>query len=207
MIHFKTERVIFAVLFIVLVLVAGLIATNIKENDLDINKGKTPEEIIEETFPELNTKGLQYSFEVVDDFLFVYMETVTGHCDFDFGYKTEHSNYYFKIPGFSFFSERYNFKQGATELSDDELLYYYIYQIDSKYVVEIADLFGKRDIDIYNNGDLIKPRGFEGTLNQYWTMVIADLNSTERYNVSCIYQGKEIHIINSEEIKSLYEVK
>lgn len=205
MINYRVERVIFIVLFIVLFLATGLITTNIKKNALDINKGKTPEEVIEEAFPELKAKGLQYRFEIVDDFLFVYMETVTGHCNFDFAYKTKNSNYYFKIPGFSFFSERYNFKQGVIELSENELLYYYIYQIDSKYIIEIADLFGKRDIKIYLNEKEIDNKELENVLNQYWTIVFTDLNQS--IEITCVYEGDETLVIDSKKIKSLYGVK
>jgi|AGTN01.3.fsa_nt_gi hypothetical protein len=203
MLNRKVEKAVFAIIFLVLYLIIGNISTNIKINNLEINKGKSPEQIIEEEYPDLKKSDLQYKYIINGDFLFVCMETKTGYCQLDFARRTRNSGYFFKVPGLSF-GPNYNIKYGTVNLGEDKLLNYYVYKIQSKYVIEIADLFGKRSIEVYNNQDKIGALSLDNALNQYWAVVLNDLDILQ--DITCIYGNNEIHIIDNEEVKLLYGV-
>jgi hypothetical protein len=203
MLNHNVEKAIFIVLFAALFWALGSVATGIKENVLGINQGKTPEQVIEEEYPELEEKGLQYRYVTEDDFLFVCYELETGYCQFNFAYRTDNSGYFFQVPGLAF-GPNFAVKPLSLELNQNELLYYSVYKVRGNYFVEVADLFGKRDIQVLQNGEPMEALTFDNTANQYWAVNAGDLDTP--IAVSGRYKGKEFSIINTDEIIALYGV-
>lgn len=204
MLNKNLEKFIFIVIFIIFFLITGIFATQIKINDLEINKGKTPEQVIEETYPEIVEKGLEYKYVIINDFLFVCIESETRYCEMQFAYKTSNSGYIFNVPGISVNSHLFHRKHGTIQVAEKEWLHYLIYRVQSKYIIIITDVFGKSKIQIYDNRVPAEILTFDNALDQYWAIVITDLEVP--HDITFVYEGKEYQITDTEEIKSFFGV-
>ena len=204
MLNRNLEKFIFVVIFIVIFLITLNFATQIKINELSINEGKTPEQVIGEAYPDIIDKGLEYKYVIVDDFLFVCIEWETRYSEMHFAYKTSNSGYIFNVPGMSVNSHLFHYKHSIIQLSEKELLHYFIYRVQSKYIIEIADSFGKSNIQIYDNQVPVEVLTFDDALDQHWAIVISDLESP--HDITFVYEGQNHHITDTEEIKSFFGV-
>lgn len=202
MLNKNLEKFIFIVLFVLIFLISGFFATQIKINDLEINIGKTPEQVIEEAYPEIDDKEREYKYVTIDDFLFVCIESETRYSEMHFAYKTNNSGYIFNVPGMSVNAHMFHRKHGIIQLAEREWLHYFIYHVRSKYLVEITDAFGKSNIQLYDNQTPIKALTFDNALNQHWAVVIPDLET--HHNISFVYEGKEYPVTDTEKIKSFF---
>ena len=198
MLSFKAERIVFAVIFVLCLFWVGSYATGLKYNELAINKELTPEQVIEQKYPKISDKNLRYKYEIIDDFMFVCVETLKGRCHLDYAFCNENSGYMFDIPGLKFWSHQ-ELKSGIIELPNGGF-FYHLFKVKSKYIIEIIDL-SKLDIDIFCNSIELSPLTFEGSSDQYWVTVTDNLEEIDE--LYCIYQDEKIHILNGYELKAL----
>ena len=199
MLHYKAERAIFIIIFLVCFIVVGFYATDLKYNVLPLNKGLTPEQVIENEFPQTGDKDLNYKYKIDGDYLFVCWESGYNLCNFDFALRNHNSGFMFDVPGIKFGSNSKT-NIGVFEL-DKKSITSVIYKTDHHYIIEFHEI-QKSDIHIFLNDTKIEPFTFDDAVNQYWVAVIADTDTMVEIN--CIYQGQRTHIFNADEIKSMF---
>jgi|AGTN01.2.fsa_nt_gi hypothetical protein len=200
MLNTKTERGIFIIIFVIILFVVSLYATQLKYNTLPINKGLSAEQVIEQEYPELKRNELQYKYVVIDKYLFVCRETYGGVLDFSFAFKNENSGFMFDIPGLKTGGTGIIIKSNGVNLPDSSI-FYIIYKVQSDYIVEIEDL-KNLDLSIFCDENQLDHMAIEGQIGQYWVIVIKDIDSPKE--IYCLYKGEKLEILNSADIKALF---
>jgi len=200
MLNSKAEKTIFIMIFIAFYIIFGYYAAQIKAYELPINKGLTPEQIIESEFSNIKQQNLNYKYFIKDDFLFVSIDYNTGYCDYDIAVKNKNSGFMFDVPG-TIVGLIYQRKDIYTMLKDDKILQTTIYKYGSKYAIVISDLFN-RDINIYINDEEIDPFTFNNCLNTCWADVFSDVS--KEFEIYCVYEGYRYHLVNETEIKAKF---
>ena len=201
MLNSKIEKMIFIIVYIVLFVVAGYYATQIKANYLPINIDMTPEQIIEAEFKEIDRENLHYSYLIKDDFLIACIESTTGHSSVHVALKNDISGFMFDVPGTTVGSI-YNDKYLNTIFDDDSILLTTILKYKSKYVVLIGDLLQKRDIDVYVNNEKLEPLNSSNAIDTCWADVLSD--SSKAFEIYCVFEGQTYHIVDNQEINDLF---
>ena len=201
MLNSKFEKMIFIIVYIVLFVVAGYYATQIKANYLPINIDLTPEQIIEAEFKEIDRENLHYSYLIKDDFLIACIESTTGQGTLHTAYKNDISGFMFDIPGTTVGSIRES-RHSYTILKDDSVLFITILKYKSKYVILIEDLLQKREIDVYVNDEILVPLTTSYENNTCWADVLSD--SSKVFETKCVFEGNTYHIVDNQEINDLF---
>ena len=167
MLNHKLEKAIFIVIFIVVAVVIGYYATQMKAYILPINSELTPEKVIKLEYPEIERKHLDYHYFIKDDFLFLCFESETGYSDFDIAFRNEESGFMFDVPG-STVGLIYKSQNKYTVLKNGPIINAYIRKYNNKYAVIILEPLDNSRVDVYINNKEMQELSFEGASNAVW---------------------------------------
>jgi hypothetical protein len=191
----KLERAIFIVIFIFCLLACIFFATPIKANQLPINIGLTPEQVIETKYGDM-----PFKYKIYDNLMFVCINNA-GNCGLNYAFKNDNSGFMFELPGFYIGSIIQQVAQ-YIGVTDEEPVMISVLSYKAKYYVTIADTFSEKgDIVFYKNGEKFEALSFENARNQYWVFELEDLSSFNE--IEGYYKGEKIKIEDLNRIDTL----
>lgn len=200
MISIKIERAVFILIFIALYVVMAFVITPIKVEQAPVNIDLTPDEVIRKELPVYdNDKLLDYNYEIINDTLFVWVETGKGR-EQHIGYRNNNSGFMFELPQ-SIFCRKNDYYSLRT-ISNKAMVSVQISKKVKDYVVRIivVDLSpnDKTDFNVIDHlgNPLRKIEGFGDT----WIDVFESL--PERYEITVQIDDKNEMVINRQDIMS-----
>jgi len=181
--------------------IISCVSSQIKANELPINKEMTPEQVIEAEYKEEMSNGLHYKYIIDNNIMFVCIEKSPGLSSLAFAFKNASSGFMFKVPGVFSWPIR-NDRWNHIDMEDGYQLGYAIGKINSEYYIAVYDTYLKRDIDFFIDKEKMKILELDNNKNRYWVGVIDDLSNFKE--VKGNYMGKQIHVIDVDELKALF---
>lgn len=208
MINSKLEKLIFVFIFIIMHFVAGPIATQIKFDNITINKDLTPEQYIESKYGEINQRNLDYKYIIKNGYLFALINKLKNNED---GYliqafKGEKSGFMDTkdLPGFKFLFG-YDVRMGFVDLPNGKTDSLIVSEFKSDYIIKIYDYYKEDNIEFYINEKKMDVLTFDDIKDSYWIEVLTDLS--QDVEIYGMYNGEKFHVINTQEIKAWFGVK
>jgi hypothetical protein len=200
MLPIKLERAIFIIIFIVCLQACVIFTSQVKANELPINKGMTPEQVIESEYIK-QSGNLNYKYIIMGNIMFVCHEESPGFCSLGVAFRNPSSGFMFKVPGLFSWPIR-NERNSYIDTGDAYMLGYTIGIYSSGYYIVIYDTFKKRDIDFYIDKKEMDMLELDNNTQRYWVGVINDLSDFNE--VIGNYNSKQIHIIDAKELKAIF---
>jgi hypothetical protein len=143
-------------------------ATLIKAGYLPINKGMTPEEVIESEFGDFN-----YKYKIYDDIMFVCIDSSQNGSELKFAFRNDHSGFMFQVPGY-FSGSLINGKNKVVYINESLYpIYCFVGKVHSKYYITITDLHNQ-NTHFYKDGKVMDLLDSESAGQKYWVTVIDD---------------------------------
>lgn len=174
---------------------------------LPINRGMTAEEVIFETYPQLEKYECEYEYYAKWDYLFVFTETFDKfekkyNYQFDIGYKNRNSGYILKLPGMTF-GEIYDYKVGVITLDNKEVI---SFEIRRYFKTDYVIIFKERNAkgaEFFVNDKPMDRITFKKHNQTRWVYVTN--NISQNFKIYAIYKDQVIDLIDASQIRNAFE--
>ncbi|MFT8889520.1 MAG: hypothetical protein ABF904_11970 [Ethanoligenens sp.] len=201
MISYKVERIAFAFLFVLLLVLSLSPLTNIKKNYLPINLNLTPDQVIKSEFQIKEN----YVYTIKSNYLFVFYTTGAGlmsqgNGNVDIAEKGRHTGFYFRIFGFQV---NYNKTNTSFILENQKSIgtAYVIHSRSGKYIFEFRmNTKGKYRFSDSLSSDF-STLSLSSTNNEVSVGVLNHLSS--EYKIFCSDGMSKFQVLNAMKIKEL----
>lgn len=205
MLENKVERALFICILVICFFVAGFFGTKFKLLNLPINKGLSAEQIIEDEFKDVISNDKNYRYLIRENFLFTAIKRETGYWQFEIAVRNENSGFIFDAPGISIGPSSIYKSKSLPDISlgTGNSIGATILKFKTSYAVIIGKWQGLKGIKVYANGKELESLTGDPVYNDYWFYVTDDLS--EEIDLHCVFNQKEYHFANNEEIKALFK--
>lgn len=199
MINVRWERALFIILFVVCLVIVGMQFIQIKAT-LPINAGMTPEQVIKVTYPKIVQDDRNYKYTIIDDYLFLCVETKPGYYDFDIGYRNDQSGFILELPGLVT-GDIYKKEHKVVPLNGHRNIYVGVRRyFKSDFVITIIPI-NINDIEFFSND--IKMESIYGDWNDD-TRWIDVIDLSKDIEIHAVSKGEKIYVINLDEIREMF---